>query len=258
MEKRKLPKVHKAQSAYVVIFSDVHIGALEHNPELLESNVQWCLDNKATVILNGDIIENSIVSGDDSAGDKLLAQGESPTEQFKRAVEVFRPLAEKGQIIASTRGNHEARSRRKSLIDVSELVAFSLGVPYIGVGGLVRIEWQGKTWKFAVHHGRSGGRNPWLECAKIADLYPQCDLVALGHNHHLNSTNVGFIRVNDAGEEERGERVYVRTGSYLGYCDYVREMALTPERQGSPCIILPNKGEDSRLQVDLVTLSEDS
>ena len=258
MHARKMPKTYNAESPYVVIFSDVHIGAIEHNPTLLEEVVQWCLDNKATVILNGDIVENAILGGDDAAGDKLLGQGMSPTEQVLQAVRVFQPLAKNGQIIASTRGNHEARTRRKSLLDISELVSFVLDVPYIGVGGLVRVKYEGKTWNFAIHHGSSGGANPWTEVAKVANLYPSADVVALGHNHHLDTKRVGYIGLNEAGEEVRKERIFVRTGSYLGYADYVREMKLTPERQGSPLLILPGKDEAQVIECDLRTLSEDA
>jgi hypothetical protein len=246
---------HKAKTPYVVIFSDVHIGAVEHTPELLAENVEWCREHNATVILNGDIVENAILAGDDAAGDKLLGQAFSPTDQLKKALEVFAPI--KSQIIASTRGNHEARTRRKSLLDISELISFILEVPYLGIGGMIPIEYRGRVWIFTVHHGKSGGSNPWGECEKLLGVYPQSDLIALGHNHHLSTTTKGFLHLDQSGKEVRGERVFLRTGSYLGFADYVREMGLSPERQGSPLIILPDNPK-GRLEVDLFTLSEDA
>ena len=52
----------------------------------------------------------------------------NPMEQLENAVKLFRPLAEKGKILAITHGNHEARTYRKEGIDLSYLLAVQLGL----------------------------------------------------------------------------------------------------------------------------------
>lgn len=234
----------------IVILSDVHIGATEHCEREFDAALEWIRENRAWVILNGDLVENAIVSGS-APGEKLLGQSLVPTDQLLVAKAKLKPLARR--IVYSTRGNHEGRTRRESLLDISEILAEMLGAPYAGVGGLLRFQAGSQVYTFAIQHGRSGGKNIWLETGKMLDLYPEADLVALGHNHALGAVSSGGIVTSKTGGETIRERWQVRTGSYLGFADYVREMVLRPGNIGSPVIRLdPN---EKRISVDVETLS---
>lgn len=245
-----VPLVRTGDSPLVVILSDVHIGAIEHCESEFDEALRWIRKNKAWVILNGDIVENAVAAGK-APGDKLLGQEIAPTEQLKIAAKKLKPLRER--IVFSTRGNHEGRTRRESLLDISELLSEMLGVPYAGIGGMIRFQAKKNLYTFAVQHGRGGGKNIWLETRRMMDLYPHADLVALGHNHALDCQRVSGITTAKTGAEEISDRWMVRTGSYLGFADYVREMVLSPGNVGSPIITLGDA--DRCIDVDTGTLA---
>lgn len=245
-----VPLVKMGNVPILVILSDVHIGAIEHCEKEFDMTLDWIKRNKAWVILNGDIVENAVASGKDP-GDKLLGQSLMPTDQLKIAMRKLKPLGSK--VVFSTRGNHEGRTRRESLLDISEILSEVIGAPYAGVGGMIRFQVGSFVYCLAVQHGRGGGKNIWLEPQRMLDLYPKADLVALGHNHALDATTVGGITISKAGTETVEERWMVRTGSYMGFADYVREMVLKPGAIGSPIIRFGAKQRS--IDVDTRTLS---
>lgn len=245
-------RVTLTKSGFLLLQSDVHIGAVEHAEREFDESLRWAKDNDALVLIGGDIADNSIASGK-SPGEKLLGQSKWPTEQAKIAFDKYRPFAKKGRLVGIVRGNHEARTRRESLFDLCEFLAHALEVPYLGVGGYVRLNTGSQSYTIAVQHGRSGAANPFLENDRMMRLYPAAELVALGHNHHLAARTVPAIGVSPEGTECLKETWQVRTGSFLRYCDYVRELVLTPQRIGSPIIHFDPKTH--QIEVDTKTLS---
>lgn len=240
------------KSGLLLLMSDIHVGAVEHAEKEFDEALAWAKEHDALVLLGGDIADNSIASGK-APGEKLLGQAKWPTEQCKIAFDKFRPFAKKGRLIGIVRGNHEARSRREALFDLCEFLAHALEVPYLGVGGYQRFVTGSQFYTIAVQHGRSGAANPFLENDRLMRLYPAAELVALGHNHHLAARTVPAIGVSPLGTECLKETWQVRTGSFLRYCDYVRELVLTPQRIGSPIIHFDSK--QHRISVDTTTLS---
>lgn len=236
----------------LVIISDVHVGAVEHAEREFDEALRWAKDNDALVLLNGDICDVSIASGK-APGEKLLGQNLWPTEQAKIACDKFRPFAKRGRIVGVTRGNHEARTRREALFDLCEFIAYTLEVPYLGIGGLLRFNSGGQLYTIAVQHGRSGAANPFFELDKMSRLYPTAELVALGHNHHLTARCVYGLGVTKEGAEGLQPVWQLRTGSFLRYADYVREMVLSPQRIGCPIIRFGDKKHE--IVVDTQTLS---
>lgn len=245
------PITKLTSSRKLVIFSDVHIGAEAHAEREFDEALRWARDERAMVYLNGDIIENSQVEGK-IPGEMLLEQSLHPTEQVKLAVDKFRYFSRRGRIVGVTRGNHEARSRRRAMIDLSEILAHTLDVPYLGIGGMVRLQAGRELYPLAIHHGKSGGKNIYTELDRMTGLYPLAELVALGHNHALDARRVQHIGISPEGVEEVRERWQVRTGSYLRYADYAREAVLTPSPLGSPVVSFAAKEHD--IDVDVETL----
>lgn len=237
----------------LVILSDIHIGAEHFCARRFEETLRWCTDAGACLLLNGDLIENALWSGK-AGGEMLLDQAVMPTDQVKLARDYFKPFARRGRIVGITRGNHDSRTRRTSLLDLCDVLAHGLDVPYFGLGGLVRFVTKGAdTYTIALHHGRSGAANIWLELDRMLALYPAAELVALGHNHALDSRQVGHLQVGPDGAERTAIRWQVRTGSYLGFADYVREMLLRPSPVGSPIIRFSEAAH--QIDVDTRTLS---
>lgn len=235
----------------LVIFSDVHIGAEHHAEKEFKEALRWCVENDAAIFLNGDLIDNSIASGK-APGEKLLEQATMPTEQVLELVATMRPFAKRNRLLGITRGNHEARSRREAMIDLCEIVAASLHVPYYRIGGYVRVKHGQNLYLGGIHHGRSSGKNIWLELDKMSSLYPESDFVACGHNHALDARTIVSLGVSPDGSERVHQRWQVRTGCYLGFSDYAREMVLSPSALGSPVIRFGAKARS--VDVDVRTL----
>ena len=250
-----LPITKLGRTGRVVIFSDVHIGAIEHDERRFDEALAEAWEMEAHLIMNGDIAENAVLAeGDKSAADKLMGQALCPMEQVRVAADKFGRFAKAGRIIGSTRGNHEARSRRSSLLDLSEILAELLDVPYLGIGGLIRLTVPRgrRTFHLAAHHGTSGAKNIWLELDRLSALYPSADVVVAGHNHALDARRLLSIVLDDAGRERHREVWQVRTGTFLGFAEYARAMGLRPGRVGCPVVTFHQSGE---VRVDTETLS---
>ena len=234
-----------------VIISDQHAGAESYDEVHALETRSYIKDREAKVVLNGDIIENSIVSGS-APGEKLIEQKLIPTEQMKYAVDMYKPLAKAGLILGVTRGNHEARSRREALVDLSDILAHSLGVPYMGHGGLLRIRHGSQVYTLGIHHGSGFSTNTWRELDRMMALYPQADVVAAGHDHNFCTREQTSIQLTEDGEEEIRVVHQVRTGTYLKYADYARGRMLTPTPTGSPILRFSNSKH--QVIVDVNTL----
>jgi len=253
---REIPTHRLSRSGWVLFLSDVHIGANQHAEKEFDLALDWAREHEATLVLNGDIIENSVAGSDKDVGEKLLGQAFYPTEQYLVAKSKFAPFAKRGRIAGMTRGNHESRSRRLALIDLSEILALDLGVPYLGIGGLLRLCTANGAHEYliALHHGRSGARNIWFELDRLTALYPEACLVAAGHNHALAARKIAHITLGN-GRESFAERWQVRTGTFHRYADYVREMSLPPGRIGAPVALFSSARTTRSVHVDCERLS---
>lgn len=247
--KNEIPVLGK--NGNVVIISDQHAGADSYDEPHALDTVKYIKETRAKLILNGDIIENSIVSGS-APGEKLMEQNLVPTEQMKYAINLYKPLAKAGLILGVTRGNHEARSRREALIDLSDILAHSLDVKYFGHGGIFRVRHGSQVYTLGIHHGSGFSTNTWRELDRMMALYPQADVVGAGHDHNLCTREQTSIHLNENGEEEIRVVHQVRTGTYLKYADYARGRLLTPTAVGSP--ILKFNSNNHRAIVDINTL----
>ena len=223
------------KSERVVLMSDIHIGAEDFDEKRFKETLYFAKDSGSMIALGGDIIENSIVEGK-APGDKLLEQKDKPTEQMLYAMAAFKPFARAKKILWSLLGNHEARSRRESLVDLSALLAEYLEIPYLGIGGMIQIISGKEPYYGAVQHGSSSGANTWAELDKMARIYRQAEFVALGHDHQLTARSVGFIGIDAAANEIVKSVLQIRTGTYLRYADYARKLLCPPSSVGSPVL----------------------
>lgn len=237
------------------MLSDIHIGADDFDEGCFKETLRYCKDSGAMISLGGDIVENSIIEGK-APGDKLLEQKEKPTDQMIYAMNAFKPFARAKKVLWCLLGNHEARSRRESLIDLSALLAEYLEIPYLGIGGMVQIVSGSQVYWGAVQHGHASGSNTWAELEKMSKIYRQAEFVALGHDHQLTARSVGFIGVEEHGKEylETVKSVLqIRTGTYLRYANYARQLLCPPTSVGSPIVRFCSKRR--QIIADVTTLN---
>jgi len=127
---------------------DIHYGHVTHNFEKFMSYVQWIKDTpNVYAILGGDVMENAI---DDGRG-MMYDQSENPQTQLDRMTEILSTIAHK--ILVSTPGNHEARTKKKTGIDVAQTLAERLKVPYFNGPVTMSVVSNTFKWTFYIFHG---------------------------------------------------------------------------------------------------------
>lgn len=127
---------------------DIHYGHQTHNFEKFMGYVNW-IKNTPNVyaILGGDVMENAI---DDGRG-MTYDQNHPPMNQLDRMTEILSTIAHK--ILVSTPGNHEARTEKKTGIDVAQVLADRLDVPYFNGPVTMSVMANTHKWTFYIFHG---------------------------------------------------------------------------------------------------------
>lgn len=127
---------------------DLHYGHSEHKFEKLLSYIRWIKETpNVYAILGGDVMENAL---DDGRG-MTYDQSVNPQNQLNRMTELLSTIAHK--ILVSTPGNHEARTKKKTGIDVAEVLANKLQIPYFNGPVTMSIVANTYKWTFYVSHG---------------------------------------------------------------------------------------------------------
>lgn len=239
------------ERAYVVPIGDIHWGhpTVCNNPRMIEKLYgyrDWILDTEdAYTICMGDNIENSTRS---SVGSGVYEQIMDPMRQVGEMIEFWRPVAEAGKILGFLDGNHERRTFNVSGIDVSRVMATTLGVPYLEHGGFVVLDVGNQTYKIHARHGATGSTvlPGKMRACEAAALVNDADIYCMGHVHDLAAW-VKIYRGVDLGHDHMVElnRHFVLTGHFLGYEGSYAEMkGYQISKSGAPKIRLNGKRRD--------------
>lgn len=224
------------------LMSDLHIGGLHVDYNLIEKELKHAKDIGAKILINGDIFD-AIMPGDRKryrannlhprmfqAGDDMIG------ESIRWAIEILQPY--KDNILMIGDGNHDDAVARYHHIEPVKHLVIALNGPgaakikYGGYHGFIHIkmpvsEVTGKPrWAHYVihyHHG-AGGAAPVTKGAitfSRASMWLEgVDAIWRGHTHHRQAGRDSKISFNP-GISEPSERVLtkdvltLRTGSYI-------------------------------------------
>ena len=255
--KVELPK--EIKELILCPLADLHIGAPECDIDFIKNEIKYIQETpNAYCVLNGDIIDNSTRN---SVGD-VYSQTLSPQQQIDLASELLMPIKDK--IIAITNGNHEERSYRESGIDLMSYLAVKLGKEdyyanesafiflTFGInkthtkGAMANREKSYSPMQFTVYitHGRGGGRKEGAKAIRLADMANIIDADCYIHSHtHLPMTmKENFFRVDYSRQSViETEKLFVNTGSTLGYAKYAEKLECKPSSKAMPKIIFSKK-----------------
>tara|TARA_R110002020_G_scaffold188288_5_gene387027 strand:+ start:401 stop:1279 length:879 start_codon:yes stop_codon:yes gene_type:complete len=197
--------------------TDVHHGACEHHYEKFDDFIaEVDADPNARWFMNGDNIELI------PPNYKISQRGQDmePDDQHISFMKRIDKIADKLVFIRG--GNHDMiRSINLLGVDISKVMADSLGVPYFKMPGYTQIAINNVKWNLVSGHGKGGGKNGDLELDKMAAIYTDGDVFMLGHNHQLYAKPVDSLKI-EGGEERLRRRWYCRGGSFLKYAEYAR------------------------------------
>lgn len=236
----ELKSSNKKEYKFVPL-GDIHLGAENCNLEKLYKDLKKIKKMKASILLMGDLIENSSRI---SVGTEVYNQKLNPTEQIKEITELFKDQ----HIIASQRGNHEKRAWNVLGVDIGEIIADNLKTTYVPEMGKYQAIVGKEKYNFFAWHPRKNASSTPARIniiKKQAEWIPECELFMLGHMHDLY--HVSELRnINNAFQPIH----YVLTGSYLDWDNsYAEELGLRPTKLGAPLITL--SGEEHKIEVDL-------
>lgn len=208
--------------------ADVHIGSKECDLDGFRAFLGRVMaDPDSFVVLAGDLIDNAVT------GCPASIYGSEPEFQISQAVELLKPLADDGRILAMVSGNHEARTLKLAGIDPSALIAYKLGIAdrFRENMAFLRVNLKnGKvqnTYNLLVMHGASR--------AKKSKFMPEgVDVFVSGHTHEPSVEKPARIIFTQKGRVIVKPMVSITATSWLCYGGYGAARMYTPKATSDP------------------------
>ena len=185
----------------IVLSGDWHIRNGED-----AKRIDKILPKKIPLILMGDLIDSGLNRG-------MQWNQDNVSKQVLYTAMILKHRRVLGYVL----GNHEARIVRATGLN-----------PYLTLLGEPKTEYQliyedtsgTKLYrKIVIEHGTRVVQNPLTQLRQFAQIYPQANVLALGHDHTL-----GFWR--------DGDKWLVRTGHLQPYPEYAKKAILLKKPMG--------------------------
>ena len=238
-------------SAYIIPFSDLHIGDPLFDERKFLGYRDWVLSQpNAFVTVNGDIINAALP---DSVSDSM-EEAFNPKEQVRRAKEIFKPLFEAKRVLCWNDGNHEYRIRRRTALEVGEMICekFDREELYTKDGVVLGVSLgkgdNGKriAYQLLIVHGSGGGKRPGGKVNSLQDLQrvaENIDIYIEGHVHMPSAfTQDVFVADPQNGRVREKKLTFVSGGSFLKWGGYAQRKGYYPAHTGCPRIRLEGRG----------------
>lgn len=210
-----IPKKH----AILKVVADLHCGSINSNIPKFLNLIKWIKDTPDVyAMFLGDLADSITTSDkrfDIEATDPSL---NTPHKQLNFIIKSLTPI--KGKILGMCEGNHEAKLRVNSGINIIKGVCDALDTRYLGYSFMMNIGFKGlekEKVKIYGHHGSVTG-NDFLSCAKgfmnkVAPYF-EADVYTCGHCHHKGAFPVKKFYLE--GKEIKSKEIWwTITGSYL-------------------------------------------
>lgn len=225
-------------------FYDVHIGHRQHDWELFKRHLDWLKNTPNIIAFNGGDMFDNLVDP------KMGHQDTDNTDQFHVAEQMLKPVVEK--FAFAIPGNHEDRTYRTAHLDVAELLASRLDIPYFSDYCLATISWRGNRFKLMAHHGTGASQTAGAQRnAGRKDLtWCKPDIIWTGHLHQPLTDTVKIIDYDPIqGEYYERDAVVIISPSYLKYFgSYAAKKRMAP---GSRGLTVATLQDDGRIDVTI-------
>lgn len=224
----------------IVPYADVHWGSPHCNSNLWLDNLQESWENKNHyLLLVGDLLEAATRT---SIGGGIYEQKKHAGDQLEEIVNILKPFADEKRILGLTNGNHEDRIYDMSGVDVSQLMAKELNVPYYKHGGNFRFKVGNNNYHAYFTHGTSGSRLPYTKIKACLNLatFQRMDLYGIGHVHDLQHHTQEYQYIDNRSDSlKAGNSHFIICGHYLNWKNsYAQKASMVPSKQGTPKIEL--------------------
>jgi len=186
-----------------------------------------------------------------------------PRDQRKYAVELLRPLAEAGKILAYLDGNHEGRAARDTDEYTGEIICELLGIPevydpdgiflFLSVGhDRSKGEKSRLTYTVFMLHGWTGARTIGGKANNVKSLADSVisDIYISSHTHQKFMFPRRIVEPETRTKSLRYKKqVFVSSGSFMEWAGYSVRKGYSPASLGSPRIRLNGTTKDIHVSI---------
>ena len=240
----QLPKKSEFNNIRVMLISDIHFGHKSCDIDVLKQDIEYVLENpNVYVALGGDIIENSSKL---SIAGSIYEQSIMPNEQINEICKLLAPIAHK--ILFYVSGNHEERTMNNLGIDIGELIAEKLDIPYFSEPAYIDLLWNEYKWTIFLQHGATssltkGGK--MNAAAKPVSWLEFTNFIIMGHVHDKISNEVVRIVRDPVNFRLIQKKQYVLVlGAYLKHWNtYGSRKGYTPTSKGRVAFKIYKNGD---------------
>jgi predicted phosphodiesterase len=234
------------------VLADFHLGDPFCDEKLVRRQIEIVKSREnAYCILNGDLLNTALKGSVSDCYEEKI----SPMEQLKLIVGLMEPIAKKCLVITS--GNHERRVAKDTSIDLMEIAARELNVPYAADGAVLYVscgknvaEHRDKPIVYMIYttHGSGGGRTEGGKINALAQLVALVDADIYVHSHvHLpGAFKEDYFRTNPNNRTTtRVTKLFVSTAATLDYGGYAQRAKYRPASKDNPVIYLNGRKKEA-------------
>ncbi|WP_409200693.1 metallophosphoesterase [Methanobrevibacter sp. DSM 116169] len=202
----------------VFTLSDLHIGAKNHNFELLEywGRIFKRTSGQKIIYGLGDYIDYA--SKDVGAFDNVL----SADEQINYLIKFLKPLKNSIRVLCS--GNHEARAKKFFNLSILKVIGEELDIPITDNHYFDKLIINDEPFIVYGRHGNKTSNKLHLAMGgwERSTEHITADLLLMGHNHYCTSWNKTIMN-----QDQLKQRHYCFCGHMLNYNNsYADDMGL--------------------------------
>jgi hypothetical protein len=215
LNRQKLDVKKGKDYAEMIFFGDLHLGSQQLDRQRAIDMLQYCLHKGIYVMLMGDLCEAATRN---SVGAGVYDQESVAQEQYETMIEWLRPLARKGLLLGIYQGNHEERTYKESVVNITKAMSRELDIPYLGGAAWTQVAVGKEHYTIYALHGRTNARyeGTALLAAERCSVSFNCDIFAMAHTHRLIHDVFIRERIVD-GQVKEFKQYVILTGSYLKY-----------------------------------------
>lgn len=247
----------------ILPLSDLHIGDPHADIKMIKECIKRIEETpNMYTIIDGDCLNCGIIN---SKSD-IYSESVTPSEALEMVQEMFKPLAEKGKILAVLPGNHEDRLWKTGGVCLTKIMAAQLGIEelYSPTSALIFLRFgttnrdkSGKrkqVYTVFVYHGNGGGgRRAGSKINALEDMSRICiaDIYVMGHTHQPASFRKQIIVPNHQnGSITYQELLFVNTAAFLDWSgSYGDRGGYQPNSKQPPIITLSGSKHEATVTI---------
>lgn len=198
----------------IVGFGDLHVGAPTFDEKQAKVTRDFIVANEAIWFGMGDYCDSGMPS---APGTSWMENQLSPTDQYLFVKGFFKPIAH--LCIGMLIGNHDERTTKSTGYNFVNIMAESMGVPYLGYELYAKVcKERENAYTIYANHSTNAPKTPGLSLNFIERdwRWAHFDIIAKAHDHSMGFDQIPYVEIDKTSEVVRDRVSYaLLTGHYL-------------------------------------------